>query len=99
MTTMKRFARVGRAALLSSVLVAGAAALAADATLNQVYEALHGGRLAQAQAMMTEVLRDHPDSAKARYVEAEILAKQGRAREAQGELDRAERPPPIARLI
>jgi hypothetical protein len=40
--------------------------------------------------MMNQVLRDHPNSAKAHYAEAEILAKQGRAGEARSELDRAE---------
>jgi uncharacterized protein len=87
---MKRIVWAGRAALVSIVLAVGAPALAADATLNQVYEAVHAGHLNQAQAMMTEVLRDHPNSAKAHYVEAEILARQGRTSEAQGELNRAE---------
>jgi hypothetical protein len=87
---MNRFVWAGRAAVLSMVLAMGAPALAADATLNQVYQAVHAGRLNQAQAMMAEVLRDHPNSAKAHYVEAEILARQGHAAEAQGELDRAE---------
>jgi hypothetical protein len=76
--------------MFSVVLVTGPPVLAADPTLNQVYEAAHAGRLNQAQAMMTEVLRDHPNSAKAHYVEADILAKQGRAAEARGELNRAE---------
>jgi uncharacterized protein len=71
------------------MLAIGAPALAAEATLDQVYQAVHAGRLNQAQAMMSQVLRDHPNSAKAHYVEAEILARQGHAAEAQGELDRA----------
>jgi len=80
----------GRAALLGMMIAIGAPAFAADATLNQVYEAVRAGRLDQAQGMMADVLRDHPNSAKAHYVEAEILARQGRAGEAQGELSRAE---------
>jgi hypothetical protein len=87
---MNRFVWAGRAALLSIVLAIGTPVLAADATLNQVYEAVRAGHLNQAQGMMTEVLRDHPTSAKAHYVEAEILARQGRISEAQGELNRAE---------
>jgi hypothetical protein len=87
---MNRSVWASRAGLLCAVLVIGAPSLAADATLNQVYEAVHAGRLNQAQGMMAEVLRDHPNSAKAHYVEAEILARQGRYREAQGELNRAE---------
>jgi hypothetical protein len=87
---MNRFVWAGRAALLSTVLVIGAPALAADPTLNQVYDAVHAGHLNQAQGMMTQVLRDHPNSAKAHYVEAEILARQGHSGEAQSELSRAE---------
>jgi len=67
------------------------AARADDPTLHEVYQAVHAGQLTEAQAMMTKVLRDHPDSAKAHYVEAEVLARLGRAAEAQGELDQAER--------
>ncbi len=87
---MNRFIQAGRAGLLCLALAMGASAGAAEATLNQVYEAVHAGRLNQAQGMMTEVLRDHPNSPKAHYVEAEILAKQGNRLEAQGELNRAE---------
>ncbi len=87
---MNRFVWAGRAGLLWMALAIGTPALAAEPTLNQVYEAVHAGRLNQAHGMMTEVLRDHPDSAKAHYVEAEILAKEGRYGEAQGELNRAE---------
>jgi hypothetical protein len=54
----------------SVVMAAGASALAADPTLDQVYEAVHAGQLDQAQRMMAEVLRDHPNSARAHYVEA-----------------------------
>ena len=87
---MNRFVWAGRAGLLCMALVVGAPALAADATLNQVYDAVRAGHLNQAQGMMAEVLRDHPNSAKAHYVEAEILAKEGHSGEAQSELNRAE---------
>ena len=87
---MNRFVWAGRAGLLWMGLAIGTPALAAEPTLNQVYEAVHAGRLNQAHGMMTEVLRDHPNSAKAHYVEAEILAKEGRYGEAHGELNRAE---------
>ncbi len=87
---MNRFVWAARAGLLCMVLAAGAPALAAEPTLNQVYQTVQAGRLDQAQGMMAEVLRTHPNSAKAHYVEAEILAKQGHYAEAQGELNRAE---------
>jgi hypothetical protein len=85
-----RFLSAGRASLFCVVLAIGASAVAAEPTLNQVYEAVQAGRLNQAQGMMTEVLRNHPNSAKAHYVEAEILTKAGRYGEARAELNRAE---------
>jgi hypothetical protein len=87
---MNRLSLGRQLAVMCMALAVAASAAAADATLNQVYEAANAGRLNQAQSMMTEVLRDHPNSAKAHYVEAEILAKQGHSGEAQSELTRAE---------
>ena len=64
---------------VASVACLGAPALADDApTLHQVYQAAEAGRLDEAQAMMGKVIQAHPDSAKAHFVDAEILAKQGR---------------------
>jgi len=68
-----------------------AAAAAQEPTLNQVYLAAQSGNFAEAQRMMDQVLRDHPNSAKAHYVEAELLAKQGRFAAAESELASAER--------
>ena len=66
-------------------------ALAQEPTLHEVYQAAESGNLAQAQRMMSEVLRAHPNSAKAHYVEAELLAKQGQLAGAAAELGTAER--------
>ena len=70
----------------------GIPALAADAepTVHQIYEAARSGHLDQAQQMMNEVLRDHPDSAKAHFVQAELYAREGNAGLARSELRRAE---------
>lgn len=64
---------------------------AADPTLHQVYQAAEAGNYREAQSMMDQVLRDHPNSAKAHFVEAELLTKQGRLSDAQSELATAER--------
>ncbi len=82
--------------LISAILASVAlgflpAAWADDPTLHDVYQAVHSGQLREAQAMMTKVLRDHPDSAKAHYVEAEVLVRMGRASDAQSELEHSER--------
>jgi len=53
--------------------------------------AAEAGRFNDAQSMMDKVLRDHPNSAKAHFVEAELLAKQGLFSNAGVELDTSER--------
>src|SRR5579864_2207611 len=62
----------------------------ADPTVHQVYEAANSGHLDQAQQMITQVLRDHPESSKAHYVAAEIYAREGHFQAAQQELGKAE---------
>lgn len=59
-------------------------------TLDQVYQAARAGRLAEARQMMAVVLKAHPDSAKAHYVEAQILAAGGALPQAARELKTAQ---------
>lgn len=80
-----------RLLMLLAVVLAATAHAANDPTLHEVYQAAESGRMSEAQAMMDKVLRDHPNSAKAHFVEAELLAKQGRMSAAQNELATAER--------
>lgn len=83
--------------LLRLMLFSTAVALAApvfaaeDASMHQVYLAAEAGKMAQAQAMMDKVLHDHPNSAKAHFVEAELMAREGHYANAQAELATAER--------
>ena len=76
--------------LVIAIAFAGPVLAAADPTLNQVYEAARSGHVAQAQQMMSQVLRDHPRSAKAHYVSAELYARQGDLTTARQELSTAE---------
>ncbi len=77
--------------LLAALAIWAGAASAADVpAISQVYQAAHAGRLDQAQAMMHRVLQAHPDSAKAHYVEAELLAAQHRLAPARQELSKAQ---------
>jgi len=80
---------VGTAVLVAAAVFTNLAV--AEPTLHEVYQAAESGNLAQAQRMMNEVLRAHPDSAKAHYVEAELLARQGQLSAAATELSAAER--------
>jgi uncharacterized protein len=66
-------------------------AAAADPTPDQIYAAAESGHLAQAQQMVQQVLKDHPSSAKAHYVAAEVDAKGGQLGAAREEFQSAER--------
>jgi len=91
---MQRAWRAFGLTLLALALMAGYSTrsrAADDPTIHQVYQAAESGRMPEAQAMMDKVLRDHPNSAKAHYVQAELLAKQGRMDTARSELATAER--------
>ena len=84
--------RAGWLFLPLALLIGTAAMAQADATLDQVYQAARSGQLDRAQQLMQPVLRDHPNSAKAHYVEAELLARQGgHADRAREELAMAQR--------
>lgn len=78
------------ATALTLAMSFSAPVLAADPTVHQIYEAAEGGHLDQAQQMMDQVLRDHPKSAKAHYVQAELYAKEGKTALARAELNQAE---------
>ena len=69
----------------------GLPGFAAEPSLHEVYQAADAGRMDDAQRMMKEVLQAHPGSAKAHYVEAELLAKQGQTKAAESELATAEK--------
>ncbi len=80
------------AAAALSLAISSVPALAADGepTVHQIYEAAASGHLDQAQEMMNQVLRDHPGSAKAHFVQAELYAREGNIGLARSELRRAE---------
>jgi len=62
----------------------------ADPTVQQIYREFRAGHLERAQGMLDQVLRDHPRSAKAHFVQAEIDAAEGHRDLARAELARAE---------
>lgn len=77
--------------MLASTAFFNGTALADEPTLHQIYQAAETGKLNEAQTMMHKVLKAHPNSGKAHYVEAELLAKQGQLQKAEAELATAER--------
>lgn len=76
--------------LIVAFAFAGPVLAQADPTLHQIYEAAQSGHLAQAQQMMNQVLRDHPQSGKAHYVAAELYAREGNVPPARQELAKAQ---------
>ncbi len=68
----------------------GAAPAFAEPSIDDIYQAERAGRTEQAQQMIDEVLKAHPNSAKAHYVAAEIAADHGQPAKAREELERAQ---------
>ena len=87
---MSRKTLIGLMMLAATTFMSGSV-LAAEPSLHQVYQAAEAGKLDDAQSMMREVLQAHPNSGKAHYVEAELLAKQGQLHKAESELQTAEK--------
>ena len=77
--------------MLAGALALSAPVFAASPTVHEVYVAAEAGKFAEAQAMMDQVLKEHPNSSQAHFVEAELLAKQGKFAAAQRSLATAER--------
>jgi clan AA aspartic protease (TIGR02281 family) len=86
-----KLARVATAALVLSVVVGIASASDPEPTMHQIYEAATAGHLDQAQEMITQVLANHPKSAKAHWVQAEVYAKANKTNMARSEVLEAER--------
>jgi len=73
----------------SAVLLTSNLALA-EATLPEVSQAIQSGQLAKADAMMQEVLKNHPNSAKAHYIASELFLKEGKLDAARNAFAQAE---------
>ena len=79
-------------ALLLTLSVANSVTAAdAEPTMKQIYEAATTGHLDQAQEMITRVLANHPKSAKAHWVQAEVYAKANKTNLARSEVLETER--------
>lgn len=84
MSTRFRLSLAVVLALISGV------ALAADPSAHQIYLAARAGNVAQAEQMVAQVLKDHPSSAKAHFVAAEVEARAGNFGTARSQLAQAE---------
>ncbi len=75
------------------VLLLGTLAFGEEAlpSVHQIYQTVQAGQLDKAHSMIDQVLKAHPNSAKAHFVDAEILARQGDMAAAKAELATAEK--------
>ncbi len=76
--------------ILVGLLLCYTLAFAAAPGIDEVYQAAKAGKLTQAKAMMQEVLKEHPNSGRAHYVNAHILARNSEYAAAANELKQAE---------
>jgi clan AA aspartic protease (TIGR02281 family) len=76
---------------MALVFASAGSAQAAEPTMHQIYEAATTGHLEQAQDMIAGVLANHPKSAKAHWVQAEVYAKANKTSMARSEVREAER--------
>jgi hypothetical protein len=74
----------------AALLFVGLALAQADPTIPEIYATAKSGQIDQARQMTQQVLRDHPKSAKAHFVMAELDASQGRTSQARDALATAE---------
>jgi tetratricopeptide (TPR) repeat protein len=74
-----------------ALMMVSAPVLAAEPSVRDVYATARAGQVDKAVTMMDEVLKAHPNSAKAHYVQAELMAKQGRIADARTQLAAAEK--------
>ncbi len=71
-------------------LLGAGVALAAGPSVQDVYTAVRSGRIAEAEAMMQQVLAAHPQSAEAHYIDAEVEYRAGHLDRARAALATAE---------
>jgi uncharacterized protein len=74
----------------NAVALGAAVPAGKDPTLDDIYRATHSGHIEQAKEMIGRVLKDHPDSAKAHYVAAEVYVRTCDRERARAEFKKAE---------
>ncbi|MES1196631.1 MAG: tetratricopeptide repeat protein [Steroidobacter sp.] len=72
-----------------SLLMIQPVASAANISVQEVYQAARSGHMKEALSMMDQVLSEHPNSAQAHFVEAELLARGGEMDKARDEFSKA----------
>ncbi|MEP9322983.1 tetratricopeptide repeat protein [Paraburkholderia phymatum] len=92
----KFFAAAGASLSLSLMLVSGAAFAVPTAT--QIETTIQQGDWQKADSQLSEVLKAHPDSARAHYLYAQVLDREGRPADALAQLQQAKTLDPQVRF-
>jgi len=76
-------------AVVASLMLVSAAAFAAVPTAGQIEQSMTQGNWSQADSQLNEVLQAHPNNAKAHYLYAQVLDREGRSSDALAQVQQA----------
>ncbi|MFT4504321.1 tetratricopeptide repeat protein [Caballeronia sp. 15711] len=76
-------------AVIASLMLVSATAFAAVPTAGQIEQSMTQGNWSQADAQLQEVLQAHPNNAKAHYLYAQVLDREGRSSDALAQVQQA----------
>ena len=76
-------------ALVASLMLVSATAFAAVPSASQIEQSMTQGNWSQADAQLNEVLQAHPNNAKAHYLYAQVLDREGRSSDALAQVQQA----------
>ena len=76
-------------AVVASLMLVSAAAFAAVPTASQIEQSMTQGNWSQADSQLNEVLQAHPNNAKAHYLYAQVLDREGRSSDALAQVQQA----------
>ncbi|WP_158935351.1 tetratricopeptide repeat protein [Burkholderia sp. S171] len=76
-------------AVVASLMLVSATAFAAVPTAGQIEQSMTQGNWTQADAQLQEVLQAHPNNAKAHYLYAQVLDREGRSSDALAQVQQA----------
>ena len=76
-------------AVAASLMLVSAAAFAAVPSAGQIEQSMTQGNWSQADAQLNEVLQAHPNNAKAHYLYAQVLDREGRPADALAQIQQA----------
>ncbi|CAN7293599.1 tetratricopeptide repeat protein [Caballeronia sp. LjRoot31] len=76
-------------AVVASLMLVSATAFAAVPSAGQIEQSMTQGNWSQADAQLNEVLQAHPNNAKAHYLYAQVLDREGRSSDALAQVQQA----------